>query len=271
MEAIRALGAKLKRTPSRREFLAEWGGNQRQLSNAFDTWNEAVAAAGFAPNVANLGHEPEALLADWGRVVRELRRIPTAVQFRRVGQFSQSGLEKRFGSWTAVPDAFRAFAGGKPEWDDVLALLPLASPAARVTESANIERPVFGQPIRHAKLNDRPTYGNPIDFRGLRHEPVNEQGVVFLFGMVARELGYHVEAIQQGFPDCEAKRQVREGSWQRVRIEFEYESRNFRDHGHAIGGADIIVCWRHNWPDVPPGIEVVELSSIIRSLGSSED
>lgn len=115
-------------------------------------------------------------------------------------------------------------------------------------------------------LSDRPTYENPIDFRGLRHEPVNEDGVVFLFGMVARELGYMVEAVQAGFPDCEAKRQIQPGKWQRVRIEFEFESRNFREHGHSENGCDVIVCWRHNWQDCPARLEVVELASVIKSL-----
>ncbi len=123
----------------------------------------------------------------------------------------------------------------------------------------------------HSKLQDRPVYGNPIDFRGLRHEPVNENGVIFLFGIVARELGYSVEAVQQGFPDCEAKRLVGVGKWQRVRIEFEYESRNFRDHGHAVDRCDVIVCWRHNWAQCPEHIEVLELSEIIKRLGKSDD
>ncbi len=78
------------------------------------------------------------------------------------------------------------------------------------------------------RLRGRPIYGHPMDFRGLRHEPVNEQGVVLLFGMVAKELGYIVEAVQSGFPDCEAKRQIGPDRWQRVHLEFEFESRNFR-------------------------------------------
>jgi hypothetical protein len=119
-------------------------------------------------------------------------------------------------------------------------------------------------------LHGRPSYGQPTDFRGLRHEPVNEQGVVLLFGMVAKELGYIVEAVQSGFPDCEAKRQIAPHRWQRVHIEFEFESRNFRDHGHPITGCDIIVCWRHNWPDPPPHLEILELSSLINSLPHSE-
>jgi hypothetical protein len=89
--------------------------------------------------------------------------------------------------------------------------------------------------------------------------------------MVAKELGYVVEAVQTGFPDCEAKRQIAPDRWQQVRIEFEFESRNFRDHGHPFTGCDVIVCWRHNWPDCPPQMEIVELSSIIKSLPNSED
>jgi hypothetical protein len=76
------------------------------------------------------------------------------------------------------------------------------------------------------------------------------------------------EAIQTGFPDCEAKRQVEGGRWQRVRIEFEFESKNY---DHPIDGCDIIVCWRHNWPDCPSHIEVLELQSVIKSLGKSEE
>jgi hypothetical protein len=80
-----------------------------------------------------------------------------------------------------------------------------------------------------------------------------------------------VEAVQAGFPDCEAKRQVDAGKWQRVRIEFEFESRNFRDHGHLPDGCDLIVCWKHNWQDCPPHLEVVELSTIIKSLSANEE
>jgi len=89
--------------------------------------------------------------------------------------------------------------------------------------------------------------------------------------MVARELGYMVETLQAGFPDCEAKRQVAGDKWQRIRIEFEFESRNFRDHGHPEDGCDVIVCWRPNWPECPPHIVVVALQTIIQSLASSED
>ena len=77
------------------------------------------------------------------------------------------------------------------------------------------------------------------------------------------------EVVQAGFPDCEAKRQVSAHRWQRVRIEFEYESRNFREHGHSPEGCDMLVCWRHNWPECPDSVEVLELKEVIKKLAKS--
>jgi hypothetical protein len=105
-------------------------------------------------------------------------------------------------------------------------------------------------------------YGEFINFRSLQHAPINEQGVVFLFGMVAHDLGFVIERVQTGYPDCEAKRRVKGGrGYERVRIEFEFRSSNFN---HQPEGCDLIVCWEHNWSECP--IEVLELRSAIRSL-----
>lgn len=239
----------------------------------FPGWSEAVRAAGLEPHATNIPIEPTVLLEDWGEFVRRIRRIPTRNQYRREGTYSPNIFERKLGPWSSIPSRFRAFAGTRPKWADVIALIPETTRPVSSAQAAGAP-PATSQNQRgpcHQKLENRPTYGNPIDFRGLRHEPVNEQGVVFLFGMVARELGYLVEAIQAGYPDCEAKRQIDAGKWQRVRIEFEYESRHFRDHGHPPDGCDIIVCWRHNWPDCPAQLEVVELSSVIKTLASADE
>jgi hypothetical protein len=73
----------------------------------------------------------------------------------------------------------------------------------------------------------------------------------------APQLGYVVHRIQPEFPDCEAMRGVGEDKCQLVKAEFEYESRNFLKHMHDVKGCDLIICWRHNWPECP--IEVLEL------------
>ena len=269
LDAIREAAQELGRAPSRSEFKGKSGMTEYQVLKHFPSWREAVHAAGLEADSANVRLSDEQLLSEWGEFVRRLRQIPTRDKYRREGRYSPGVFERHFGPWSTIPERFRTFAHGRSEWADVLALVPpqrLALPAA--TAPIVTEHP--GR-IQHSKLEGRPTYGNPIDFRGLRHEPVNEQGVVFLFGMVARELGYMVEAVQAGFPDCEAKRQVESGKWQRVRIEFEFDSRTFRDHGHPSQGCDVIVCWRHNWPDCPAELEVLELRSIIKSLSRSEE
>jgi hypothetical protein len=165
-----------------------------------------------------------------------------------------------------VPQAFRKFAKGKREWADVLALLPAPAPKQECARTKKAKaRPDLPGKTQRAAFNDRPTYGNPLPLPEFRHEPLNEQGVVLLFGMLAKELGYTIEAVQKGFPDCEAKREIAPGRWQRVRIEFEYESKNFHGHGHSVTGCDIIVCWRHNWDQCPKHIEILELASIIQT------
>ena len=52
-------------------------------------------------------------------------------------------------------------------------------------------------------------YGELISFRGLQHAPLNELGVAYLFGMISHELGFLIEAVQPGFPDCHGKRRVK--------------------------------------------------------------
>src|ERR1051326_8602790 len=102
-----------------------------------------------------------------------------------------------------------------------------------------------------------------MEFRSVLFRSVNEMGVVFLFALVAWDLGFQVESLwTRGEPDGRAKRQVAPGKWQEVGIEFEYESKNFRLHGHDPKKCDVLVCWRHNWKECPEGVEVIELSKI---------
>lgn len=112
----------------------------------------------------------------------------------------------------------------------------------RMPAAKTKEHPAF----RPARLPD----GAPLDYA-----PDNEQGVVFLFSYLARtRFGLRVERIQGRYPDCVAYL----GS-KRVRIEFEYRSRNFLQHRHHPGKCDWIVCWIHDWPAAPSRLRVVEL------------
>lgn len=109
----------------------------------------------------------------------------------------------------------------------------------------------------------RSLVGDLISFRGLVYCPINEQGVVFLFGKVAQDMNMYVEEIKTGFPDCIGRRFTGKG-WERVRIEFEYKSSNFKLHKHDPKGCDLIVCWEHDWKECP--VEVIALRETIKTL-----
>ena len=276
LDAICAMAKRLGRAPTLFEFVSSAGVTRHSILRFFPKWNDAIRAAKLRTSPLFVTFDDTELLKDWGQTVRNNRGMPSRRAYLLAGKYEPRTLEKRFGRWTGVPAAFRRFAKGKRQWADVLALLPSRLPSAAKAKDES-QQPGQCSPskiplsnTRHAALKGRATYGNPIDFRGLRHEPLNEQGVVLLFGMLASELGYRIESVQNGFPDCEAIRQIGPDRWQRVRIEFEFESRNFRHHRHSFHGCDVIVCWRHNWQRCPDNIEVVELSSLIKSLTGRE-
>lgn len=106
--------------------------------------------------------------------------------------------------------------------------------------------------------SEKSVVGDLINFRGLVYAPMNENGVIFLFGKVADDLNMYVEEIKPGFPDCIGRRFNGKG-WEKVSIEFEYKSSNFRQHKHNVEHCDMIICWEHDWSDCP--IEVLELKT----------
>ena len=93
--------------------------------------------------------------------------------------------------------------------------------------------------------------------------------MILAFGMFADRLGFAIESVAAAFPDCIAKRRLGEERWQTVRIEFEYRSRSFRDHGHDPEGCDLIVCWAHDWADCP--VPVIELKSALAGLSARQN
>jgi hypothetical protein len=112
--------------------------------------------------------------------------------------------------------------------------------------------------------------GELISFKALERAPVNEHGVVFLFGIIAELFHFQIEAIRKDFPDCIARRKVGKDKWELLRIEFEFESKNFETHKHDASQVDMIVCWNHTWSECPEHIEVMELSKLVRDWRAFE-
>lgn len=281
--AIQTCARQLGRVPTRVELKQIAGISYPTLRYSFGNMARALREAGFEPVSTSQTISEEDLLLDWAQVARKLGKLPGLHAYLESGRYTQTPFFRHYRSWLALPGAFRDLVRQRrleAEWKDVLEMIGPAAEAALPNDARNlaaarqplpVKAPVSrsrpgGLPYRRACFPDRPLAGPPLEFDGLAYAPVNELGVVFAFGILARRLGFRVLSIQQDFPDCEAMYEVRPGIWQRVRIEFEYESRNFHRHRHHPDGCDVIVCWRHNWKECPPHLEVIELSKLVAQL-----
>jgi hypothetical protein len=453
ISAIKATARRLRRTPTRSEFERLTGIHWTKVQRLFGGYRVAVREAGLEPDPGGIRIDTAAMLEDFGRLARKLKRHPTRDEYERLGRYASASLETRFHRWSAVRENFLEFVardGLEREWGDVAERLrngplprrgggknwlkpilpqicaderrsnrsllpqmnadehrskaepmraevlypqlrgmrcvtrtvlwamrafgnptllkyggmeeaeeefkldcaqrrpavvgerglgysdvpeiirtdksvcatqlsssetectdrsvstpadetqsllgaPVSTPADQrrgllgtpVSTPADQRRGLLGTPVCATRfwMNEsnripgelnvpelyfprrvipgRPVMGPPLMLHGLACEPVNEAGVVFLFGMVAHRLGFWVESLQMAYPDCEAKLEVEPGRWQHVHIEFEFESRHFRAHRHDEKKCDILVCWRHNWKGCPKEMQVVELSKML--------
>jgi hypothetical protein len=263
MTTIQGLAQKLGRVPTLTELKTMTPVGRRAVRSHFTTFTNALIACGMLANKKQrIGMD--SLFGDWANLARQMQKLPTSMEYEEKGMYSTKAIVTRCGTWKRVPHMMMGYAqerGLVKDWPDVMAMAraekELSWPA---TESIF---PLPSGPVGNVFTN-RPIYGTPMNMCPLAHSPTNEMGVVFLFGVLVRDLGYIVTLLQSEFPDCEALRQVMPGKWQRLRIEFEFESRNFLKHGHRIQDCDMIVCWKHNWPECP--LEVLELSKLVGKL-----
>ncbi|MBL8152878.1 MAG: hypothetical protein JNM70_01740 [Anaerolineae bacterium] len=269
---IRRIAKKLNSVSlTRREFEENSHLSASTVENWFGNWTKAVEAAGLVPNDGQyqVGHggkviDDHDLLAEIIRLTEQLGKRPSEHELAAHGKFSKKPYRSRWGSWLeALEVAYARF--GVPA---VVNSQPTAPNSKQFTLAPKqSDKPSQMTTPRSTRAN-RVRYGEPMDFRGLRHAPVNEQGVVYLFGMVSKELGFLIESVRTAYPDCEGKRCIDEKQqlWEQVLIEFEFRSSNFREHGHNPNDCDVIVCWQHDWQDCP--LEVVELRSAIQRLST---
>lgn len=292
--AILEHAERLGEPPSLQQLMRVSSCTKRQVKRHFGSYAAALRACNLERYGGGAKVPLETLFHDWAMVVRALKKLPSISEYEKNSRYSQRPLVTRFGTWNQVPHGLKMFIeaqGAKEprwleEWKDVLELITANSKAeagkdgipeesirgngwrrwnsARggTDRQSKIFRAAIGQGQRWQAFPDRPFYGPLIHPYPLAHGPMNELGVLFLFGTVAAELGFVVTWIRMEFPDCEAMILVGDDKWQRIRIEFEYESRNFLKHMHDAKECDLIVCWKHNWPECP--VKVLELSKVLQ-------
>lgn len=283
-EAIRAAGLEPSRKGQRistRDLLADWGRVARKLGHS-PSRSEYVregqySTGAFYKRFGNWRAVEEKYYREQARKSDGLNGGPNSATPLGIVDHEQREHEQSDKAlameWATAMQRLPAPLEGKRRVTEAICAMivnTLIAPRSFPPSSLNhteTPRPtirhVSGRPVGGSLDRSRPVMGPPFDLSALTNAPSNELGVVFLFGMFAAELGFQVESFRSRFPDCEAKRQVRPGKWQRQRIEFEFESRNFALHRHDPARCDVIICWKHNWPSCPAHIEAIELSKFV--------
>ena len=279
--ALRECANKLGHAPSHIELLKHASVNRKAVRRAFGSYRALLEKCGMAGTGSGYRASLEDLFRDWAGVARKLKKLPTIAEYDLESRYSVRPLTLRFETWRNVPHGLKQYAeerGWTEEWKDVLAMVDVQEKEERAMEAwrrkpgpDNVRRarryaasngteaqnpgPENANPV---KKEGREVYGRLLRPGPMLCAPTNEQGVLILFGAMAEKLGFAVLKVGTAYPDCEAFRMRDDGKLERVKIEFELESRNFLIHMHDLNKADMIVCWWHNWKDCP--LEVIALS-----------
>ena len=285
IELLKKVARELGHRPNQYEFWQKAGAKKEHMRRLFGSYRELVQEAGFEALGPGFYRTIDELLENWAVVARKLGKAPSVEQYNKVGKYSHRAFRCRWKSWQDVPGAVVEWASAKwpdRQWDDVVEiarkymeqrrapgkksgakkyqLLTSGHDGLTTTDGGSTSTQDEGL-TSTAKKEAAALYGRPMVLQAMANAPVNEMGVMFLFASMAKELGFSVLRVQAGFPDCEALRKGDDGRWRRVRIEFEFESRNFLVHGHDVKGCELIVCWVDNWASCP--VDVLELSKMV--------
>lgn len=264
LNTIKELAEKLERPPSYAELNHVKHVSGARIVKLFGRWSEAIRECGLEPLRKAGSCTPQELFEDYCRVVRKVAQTPTGADYERHGKFSAQPFRKRFGKWKHVPSAMIEHAakrGLTAEYADVVEILREAN-GQETTKRTSARQGMDG--LDSAKWTGHTLYGRPLMLPAMAAAPTNEDGVLFLFGVLAERLGYTILRVQSAFPDIEVLRRISKDHCQRLLAELEYESKNFVMHNHDVEGCALIICWRHNWPECP--LEVLELEKIVEQM-----
>lgn len=208
------------------------------IRRRFGSWSNFLKECGLEignpQDISNDG-----LLSEMGRLHNLLGKKVSPGDMDSKGTFSSSTYIRRWGSWQ---NAWACYLDS-----------PYSQPSRNLQEVCEVS------------LLGKPQFGEIINVPGMLHAPVNELGVIYLFALASKKLGFNIEAVQADFPDAIAKRRLPgQKHWETVRIEFEFKSKHFKKQNHPIKGCDLIVCWEHDWKECP--LPVLELSKMIKRL-----
>jgi HNH endonuclease len=268
--AIKECAAKLGRVPGQPDMKREYGMPDKTFARLFGNYTKALRDSGYEGRGSGFMLSTEELFTEWAGIVRKIGAVPSATEYVLHSSHSLTPIRKRFRYVSEIPAGMVQYAienGLEEQWRDVLEIAKKYRREARTGGWRRKPETLSSRSFCPRVMKDRPVYGAPLMAGTMAFCPVNEMGVVYLFGTLAHKLGFIVLWIGTQYPDCEAFWEVEPGRWQRVRIEFEFQSRNFLQHFHDPKDCDLIVCWEHNWAECP--LPVMELrKEMARVMGT---
>jgi len=144
IEEIKALSVKLGRTPGKSVFEKETGiVSSEWYGKHWRSWGDAVLEAGLVPNKIQGKIDSDFVLESFAEATRHFNRIPAVVDLRMYAK-SNKGFPahntffSHFGNKSGLLEAFSTWLEGKPQFSDLVPLLPSAD-SIEENSSGNIE------------------------------------------------------------------------------------------------------------------------------------
>ncbi|HEY2168620.1 MAG TPA: hypothetical protein VGJ30_03275 [Candidatus Angelobacter sp.] len=300
IDAVRNCTEKLGHVPSRNELTRDAQVSPKKIRWHFETYTRLLRECNLEKRGGGTKLDMDSLVRDWAGMVRDLKKLPSLTEYEQFSKYSITPLITRFGVWAQVPYGIQQYIeeqGRTEEMKDVLEVIALQGRDVRPGRSLRTLRQGPDDVARAETLvlengpdnvispgphdgegaanndaggtTDGGVYGSLLRFGPMVCAPTNEQGVLFLFGAMAEKLGFAILKVRTAYPDCEAFRILPGDRVELVKVELEYESRNFLKHLHDVKKCGLIVCWRHNWPECP--LPVIELRRYCQEMPETEN
>jgi len=104
---LRRLAIDLGKTPSASDLSSYGNYSRRPYRNRWDSWSDAIRAAGLKPNSGGQGNAVTRaeLKAELRRLANQLERRPTQRDLRERGRYSRTPYYREFGTWAKACEA----------------------------------------------------------------------------------------------------------------------------------------------------------------------
>lgn len=201
-----------------------------------DGWSVALRKIGVKPTSKK--YSREMLIDHLYEIYKKKGKQPTEPDIVKIG-ISLSTIYRYFGKTSNAIREMYIEKGVEQEY-----VLPL-----NVANIRKIDR--VGETLSHLPI-------------GLEESPVNEQGIVLLFGKIHFAIGFpSIIKVQQEFPDCLAYSNIG-GQLHRAKIEFKFRSGSYYRSRRSLNEwnkeVDYLICWEHDCKSLSKKINVQIIS-----------